>query len=142
VVADQIGRPTPAADLASAIAAAGVRVLRSRSGSMFGTYHFAGAGVTSWHGFAEAIVAAQAGITGRQPTVRAITSDEYPTPARRPSYSVLDCTRIERAFGLGQRPWRAGLQEVIAYLLGGTNVDLPNRQCPKPEGRFPDKQQT
>jgi len=120
VVADQTGSPTSAADLAGAIA--GV-VRRLASGDAhWGTYHFAGAGSVTWHGFAEAIVelAARRNAAGRgpPPRVEAITTAEYPTPARRPANSVLDCARIGAAFGIVPRPWREALAEVIGELYG------------------------
>jgi len=118
VVADQTGSPTSAADIAGAIAAI---VQRLAAGSTaWGTYHFAGAGAVTWHGFAEAIfeLAAPWNSTGRgpPPLVEAITTAEYPTPARRPANSVLDCTRIGEAFGIKPRPWRAALAEVVQEL--------------------------
>src|SRR5438132_721743 len=68
---------------------------------VWGTYHFAGSGVTTFHGFASRIVAAQAPITGAKPRVTAITSAEFPTPARRPANSELDCGLFARTFGFG-----------------------------------------
>ena len=118
VVADQIGSPTSAADIAAAI---GTIVQQLNAGnSLWGTYHFAGAGAVSWHGFAEAIfaLASQWNSTGRgpPPRVEAITTADYPTPARRPANSVLDCCRIGEAFGIVPRPWREALGEVIGEL--------------------------
>jgi dTDP-4-dehydrorhamnose reductase len=115
VVADQIGSPTSAADLAAALA---MIVERIAAGSRaWGTYHFVGGGAVSWHGFAEAIFeeAAQHGAFGRglPPRVEAIATAAYPTPARRPHNSVLDCTQIAEAYGITPRPWRAALADVI-----------------------------
>ena len=70
---------------------------------LYGTYHFAGTGATSWHGFACRIIEAQAQITGRNPRVTAITTADYPTLARRPANSVLDCSLFERTFGFRAR---------------------------------------
>src|SRR5712692_5386762 len=121
VVADQIGSPTSAADIAAAIAAI-VRELAAGNNG-WGTYHFAGAGAVSWHGFAEAIfaLAAQWTSTGRgpPPEVEAITTEDYPTPAKRPKNSVLDCTRIGQAFGIVPRPWRDMLADVIREIYQG-----------------------
>jgi dTDP-4-dehydrorhamnose reductase len=103
VVADQRGCPTSTADLADAILRIGPRL---RGGDkLFGTYHFAGSGVTTWHGFASRIVAAQAPLTGRAPRVIPITTVEYPTPAHRPANSELDCALFARMFGFRGRPW-------------------------------------
>jgi dTDP-4-dehydrorhamnose reductase len=114
VVADQIGSPTGAADIAAAIAAV---VQRLAAGDRaWGTYHFAGGGAVSWHGFAEAIFALAAPWRGAPPKVEAITTAEYPTPARRPANSVLDCSHIGEAFGIEPRPWRDALAEVIREL--------------------------
>lgn len=114
VVADQIGSPTSAADVARAIAAI---VQRLTAGDRhFGTYHFAGAGAVSWHGFAEAIFELAAPWRGAPPRVEAITTAEYPTPARRPSNSVLDCAHIGGVFAIHPRPWREALADVIGEL--------------------------
>jgi dTDP-4-dehydrorhamnose reductase len=115
VVADQFGRPTAAADLADAMLQ--VARLAREDSAVWGTFHFAGAGATSWHGFAEAIVAEQARLTNRRPLVTPITTQDYPTPAARPTNSELDTERFERAFAFQPRDWRAGLREVVSELL-------------------------
>jgi dTDP-4-dehydrorhamnose reductase len=121
VVADQTGSPTSAADIAGAIGAI-AECLSSGGDTRWGTYHFAGAGAVTWHGFAKAIfeLAAQYDSTRRRPPplVEAITTADYPTPARRPANSVLDCTRIGETFGIIPRPWGAALAEVIGELHG------------------------
>ena len=83
VVADQIGSPTSAADIAGAIAAIVRRV--AAGDRHWGTYHFAGGGAVTWHGFAEAIFELAAPWRGAPPKVEAITTADYPTPARRPA---------------------------------------------------------
>ena len=103
IVADQRGCPTSTLDLAEAILSIAPRLIADES--VWGTYHFAGSGVTTWHGFASRIVAAQAPITGRHPRVTPITTAEYPLPARRPANSELDCGLFERTFGIRARPW-------------------------------------
>jgi dTDP-4-dehydrorhamnose reductase len=103
IVADQHGSPTSTRQLATAILGIGSRL--AAGADLWGTYHFTGAGTTTWHGFATAIVAAQAPLTGRAPKVTAITTAEYPTPAPRPANSALDCGRFERAFAFRRRPW-------------------------------------
>jgi dTDP-4-dehydrorhamnose reductase len=114
VVADQRGCPTAAADIAAALVALAGHIGRGTAG--WGTYHFAGAGETNWHGFAEAIVELAAR-PGRRPPVEAITTAEFPTPARRPMNSVLDCGKIARDFGIAAPPWRPALARVVAELL-------------------------
>jgi dTDP-4-dehydrorhamnose reductase len=114
VVADQIGSPTSAGDIAAAI---GTIVQQLNAGnSLWGTYHFAGGGTATWHGFAEAIFELASPWRGPPPRVEAITTADYPTPARRPANSVLDCRRIGEAFGIVPRPWREALGEVIGEL--------------------------
>ena len=116
VVADQRGTPTATADIAEAILA--VDAAFARGDGEAGTFHFAGTGETTWHGFAEAIVAAQATATGRHPPVDAITSADYPTPARRPANSALDSARFAQAFSYRARPWQERTSRVIGHLTG------------------------
>jgi dTDP-4-dehydrorhamnose reductase len=117
VVADQIGAPTPARWLAAATAALLARG-RWREPGAQGLFHLAAGGATSWHGFAEAIFAdaLQAGLLERAPLVEPIASSDYPTPAARPGYSVLDCTRLADIHGIALPDWRRGVAEVIAEL--------------------------
>ncbi len=117
VVADQRGCPTATPDIAEAIFA--VDRALTADASIVGTYHFAGTGETSWHGFAEAIVAAQAVTTGRRPPVDAITTADYPTPARRPMNSALDSSLFTDTFAYTGQDWRTRTQEIVASLLGG-----------------------
>jgi dTDP-4-dehydrorhamnose reductase len=108
VVADQVGSPTWATGLARTIWA-----LAEKGAS--GTFHHADDGAVSWHGFAVAIAeeAHALGLVKRVPTIKAITTADYPTPARRPAYSLLDCSTT-RAF-LGDRavPWRENLRLML-----------------------------
>ncbi len=116
VVSDQFGCPTFATDLAEAILEV-VRQAEKSESVKWGTYHYCGAGKTSWHGFAETIFE----IAGQYEkfTVKEIvpiTTAEYPTPVKRPANSVLDCSKIERHFGIRPRPWRESLREMIKQL--------------------------
>ncbi len=115
VVADQRGCPTAAADIAAALVVMAQHVAADQA--HWGTFHFVGAGPVTWHGFAEAIFELAAPRLGRCPDVEPITSDQYPTPARRPMNSVLDCRKIEKCFGITPPPWRPGLAAVIGELL-------------------------
>ena len=109
VVADQIGGPTPA----DAIAAACLTLADAlREGAAGGTHHFAGAPETSWAGFARETFA----LAGLPVTVEDIPSDAYPTPARRPLNSRLDCSALAADFGIMQPDWRAALAHVIPEL--------------------------
>ena len=111
VVADQIGAATPAAWIADATA----EIVR-RGVMASGTWHLVADGETSWHGFAEAFVdeAHALGLIARKPRVVAIPTADYPTPARRPAYSVLDTTRLQRDFGVAPPDWRDGLRRTLA----------------------------
>jgi dTDP-4-dehydrorhamnose reductase len=120
VVDDQHGIPTSAGDIARAILAIADKLHAARAESRYipwGTYHYAAIGPTTWCGFARAIVEWAAARTGRRPKVTAIATAEFPTPARRPANSVLDCARIEQAFAPPRRPWQDGLNEVLDQLL-------------------------
>lgn len=113
VVADQVGTPTPASLIADVTA----RALQ-HDGGLSGTWHLTANGETSWHGFAEAIFAeaVPAGVLARAPTVEAITTAEYPTPAKRPAYSHLDVAKLEKDFGIVLPAWQDGLKRVIAEM--------------------------
>ena len=109
IVGDQQGGPTSAADIAHAI----LRMVESASDSGFdgwGIYHFAGAPATTWFDFAAAIFATAGNGT---PKLTAITTADYPTPARRPPYSVLDCGKIAAKFGITQPDWHESLAKVL-----------------------------
>jgi dTDP-4-dehydrorhamnose reductase len=117
VVADQYGCPTYAADLAEAILGIASRIAEKRT-IAWGTYHYCGRGVTTWHGFAEAVFdEAKRYDSFRVKTVAPITTQEYPTPAKRPANSALDCSLIEERFGVRTRPWHEGLVRMIPLLL-------------------------
>lgn len=110
VVADQLGCPTPA----WLIAESTLRLLQAPS-TAAGTYHLVTRGHTSWHGFAVALLdeARRRGYPGRAPVVTPISTAEYPTPARRPVYSVLDTARIEAVIGQGLPEWEDALGETF-----------------------------
>jgi dTDP-4-dehydrorhamnose reductase len=115
VVNDQVGNPTGTADLAEALLTAAEK--SSRSGTCWGTYHFAGQGDATWFEFAEEIVAAQAAFTGKRPVVKAISTEEYPTPARRPRNSRLNSDLFASVFGIRALPWRARTRNVVKAIL-------------------------
>lgn len=110
IVADQVGGPTPAADIAAACHRM-AHMLADGEGTT-GTYHFAGAPDVSWAGFAREIFA-QAGLA---PEVVDITTAEFPTKARRPANSRLDCRTLDDKFGIARPDWRAGLAAVLVEL--------------------------
>ncbi|HDS1581878.1 TPA: dTDP-4-dehydrorhamnose reductase [Stenotrophomonas maltophilia] len=113
VVADQIGTPTPAALIADVTA----RALQ-HPGRLSGTWHLTASGQTSWHGFAEAIFAEAlaTGVLPKAPIVEAIPASAYPTPARRPAWSVLDNHKLQRDFGIVLPAWQDGLRRVMAEM--------------------------
>lgn len=112
VVADQIGSPTYAWDLAQATVSI-VGALQSGREDCYGLYHATNAGLTTWHGFAREIFQ----LSGRSDiALLAITTDEFPTAAPRPAYSALDCSRLQQVFGLTLPDWREALSRCIARL--------------------------
>jgi dTDP-4-dehydrorhamnose reductase len=117
VVADQHGAPTAAEDLAEAIVRIAARIQEGPETAPWGTYHCTGAGVTSWHGFAERIFQRLERQTGRRPRLTAITTADYPTPASRPANSRLDGSRLKAAFGIALPPWEESLDRVLDALL-------------------------
>jgi len=110
VVADQFGGPTPAADIAVTCLAIGKALIESPGKS--GTYHYAGAPDTHWADFARAIFTEAELAT----QVEDIPSAAYPTPAKRPGNSRLDCASTHATFGIARPDWRSGLRAVISDL--------------------------
>lgn len=109
VVEDQVGGPTPAADIAAALLSMGRGMVDGHAG---GLYHFSGAPDASWADFAREIFAQ----AGRATVVTGIPTSEYPTPAKRPQNSRLDCGTLAAEFGIGRPDWRAGLARVLIEL--------------------------
>lgn len=121
VVADQYGAPTSTNLLVEATAAAlrqWVNAPGSVRPSLEGTYHLVASGATTWHGFATASLeqARSLGVLTKMPQIEAITTADYPTPARRPTYSVLDNMMFQERFGIVLPHWTAGLAEVMREL--------------------------
>lgn len=118
VVADQQGSPTNAADLAAAIWSL-ARQTRERPDPPWGTYHYCGNRITSWHGFATEIfrLAGQQGFPLKVQTVEPIPASQYPTPAVRPTFSALDCRKIQAAFGIVPPDWQASLARDLPWIL-------------------------
>jgi len=114
VIADQIGSPTYAKDLATAVLA----IIHSDTWEK-GIYHFSNEGEISWYDFAAAIRELQ----GLDCEINAITTDQYPTPAKRPKYSLLDKSKIKQQFGLEVSFWKDSLQEMLQKLDTDTKKD-------------------
>ncbi|WP_216899906.1 dTDP-4-dehydrorhamnose reductase [Synechococcus sp. CCY 9618] len=111
VVADQVGCPTATGGLAAAC-------WRAIGRGVSGLHHWSDCGAASWYDFAVAIgeLAAGQGLIEAPATVRPITTADYPTPARRPSYSLLDCTGSRAALGLEGQHWQTALARVLAQI--------------------------
>jgi dTDP-4-dehydrorhamnose reductase len=119
VVADQRGCPTSANSIALALWRL-ADDYRQRGGLTWGCYHFSGQPACSWHGFAEEIFrqASHMGLLARAPNVKAITSAQYPNPAKRPEWSVLNCGKLSRTYGIEPADWRDELHQVLVALSG------------------------
>lgn len=117
VVADQQGCPTSAASIAKALWGLAQRY-QQEDALRWGTYHYSGTPACSWHAFTQEIFqqAQQAGLLARQPVVHAISTTQYPTPAKRPAWSVLDCSLLQNAYGIAPADWRVELRAVLAEL--------------------------
>ena len=114
VVGDQFGCPTWARLIAEATAQAVQQTLAApEPAALSGLYHLAAAGVASWHEFASRIVELLPETERKCRFVQAIPSSEYPTPVQRPAYSVLDCDKLQRTFGLGLPPWEESLRLLL-----------------------------
>jgi dTDP-4-dehydrorhamnose reductase len=121
VVADQVGCPTSTLTLAAACwRAIGVGADPAANPASPRILHWSDAGAASWYDFAVAIgeLGVQAGLLERAARVKPLTTADYPTPAQRPSYSLLDCTASRAALGLEPLHWREGLAEVLRCMAG------------------------
>ena len=117
VVADQYGSPTNAADLAQTILIISDR-MQFNNDVDWGTYHYCGQGVISWYNFAEKIVGlARLYADVKTTRIEPIATADYPTRALRPTYSALDCNRIQKHFGINPKPWQKSLEITIKELL-------------------------
>lgn len=117
VVSDQTGGPTYAGHIADLLLALCQRITRNQM-MPWGTYHYSGAPAVNWHEFAKAIVEGgrKQRLINHPVAVLPIGTEDYPTRARRPAHSVLDCRGLETAFGLAQPSWKQGLNEMLAHL--------------------------
>jgi dTDP-4-dehydrorhamnose reductase len=114
VVADQTGCPTWSRMIAQTTTLALKQaVVVGDWGALSGTYHLASSGMTSWQGFAQAIINLMPAEGKKCSVVEAISTPEYPTPAKRPPYSVLGCGKLERVFGLRLPHWEDSLRQVM-----------------------------
>jgi len=116
VVADQFGGPTYAGDIAKAILAIAKQLIDGNQ--TYGIYHYSGFPHVSWHTFAEKIfdIALEQDVLKQSIQVNPITTKDYPTPAKRPANSRLNCDKIHNAFGIQQSDWQAALTQIQEYL--------------------------
>ena len=115
IVADQHGCPTSASELARAIYAMLDKGLNEEN---WGIYHFCQPEPTTWFGFAQTVFdeAKAQGIPLKINSVNSLTTEDYPTPAKRPMNSEMDCSKFAKTFGFATKPWAESLQEVIKEL--------------------------
>ena len=115
VVDDQVGSPTFAQDLAKALFLVAGKI--NRDFSDWGTYHYCNEGALTWYAFARKIFAlARPYEKLAVKDVISILTENYPTPAPRPQYSVLDCSTLIETFGIVRRPWDVALKEMLSDL--------------------------
>jgi dTDP-4-dehydrorhamnose reductase len=114
VVRDQFGSPTWSRMIAEATALALKQTLAAQDpAAAAGLYHLAASGTTSWHGFAQAIIDQMPPDARKCSSVEPIPTSDYPTPAKRPPYSVMSCSKLERTFGLRLPQWEDSLRQVL-----------------------------
>lgn len=119
VIADQHGCPTGAVDIARTLLNISQRIIHAET-IPWGTYHYCGQPATTWHGFTEAIVelAAAKSLIPEKVAVEPITTAQYPLPAQRPTYAVLNCDKISEAFGIEMPYWEQALVQMMRELTG------------------------
>ena len=123
VVADQVGSPTSAFDIADALISASRRIVAEPTNKdLFGVFHLTGTSEASWAEFAEAIFAFRASAGQPMVSVKPITTADYPTPARRPANSRLSCKKLELIYGLQLPDWHESLNVTLARLLDAQQV--------------------
>lgn len=120
VVADQIGNPTSALDIADGILMVASNLVANGDPALRGVFHMTARGEASWADFAQAIFTASAAVGGPSATVRRITTTDYPTPATRPANSRLDCTRIAQVHGVTLPDWQGAVKDIVARLNGAS----------------------
>ncbi|MEO1554408.1 MAG: dTDP-4-dehydrorhamnose reductase [Pseudomonadota bacterium] len=117
IVADQFGNPTSSIDIADAVLAIAKSVHLQKIAEPWGIYHMVGSGATTWAGLAEQVFAISARLGGPTARVNKITSRDYPTPAKRPENSQLDCSKLSRIFDIELPFWESSLESTVERLL-------------------------
>lgn len=116
IVGDQFGGPTYAGDIADALIAM-IEYIEQGQQPAWGVYHFTGMPYASWYEFAAKIfqLAETKGVLAKQPKISSIPTSAYPTPAKRPANSRLDCSKIENQFGIKPSDWNAAIENIQVY---------------------------
>jgi len=120
IVSDQKGCPTAARDIGQACFELACQITSKPSRAAFGTYHFAGAGEATWFEFANAIFEFAKGHLKQVPEITPILTADYPTAARRPLDSRLNCRSIANEWNIVPRHWKASLEQTLGEILGAT----------------------
>jgi len=117
VVADQFGGPSPSKDIAETLIMLSKQYQKDKT-MEWGTFHYCGTEKTNWYDFAKEIFkqAKKQGLIDKEITVNAITTSEYPTPAKRPENSMLDCSKIKATFDIKMPSWKLALNRVLTEL--------------------------
>ncbi len=116
VVADQFGCPTSANDIAAAVVTIARKLAEDSSARLRGVFHLSGTGETNWANFAKQIFALSAENGGKSIFVNDISTEQYPTPARRPANSRLDCSKLEEVYGIKLPSWQTSTRAVVTAL--------------------------
>ncbi|MGP4672532.1 dTDP-4-dehydrorhamnose reductase [Agrobacterium salinitolerans] len=116
VVADQFGCPTSANDIAAAVVTIARKLVEDASAPLRGVFHLSGSGETNWANFAKQIFAFAEEDGGKSMIVNDITTAQYPTPARRPANSRLDCSKLEEVYGIKLPSWQTSTRAVVTAL--------------------------
>ena len=125
IINDQIGCPTAAYDIAKTLLELGDKIFLQGPKVEWGTFHYCGDTELSWYEFAcEVFRLAEDRLGIKTPRLYPVSTNEYPTTARRPSYSVLDCSRIGRVFDVYPAPFLSSLSQVIGELKTLNNIEI------------------
>lgn len=119
VVADQVGSPTSALEIADGLLTVADNLIASSAPALRGIFHMTGRGEASWAGFAAEIFRLSAALGGKPVTVDPIPTSAYPTPAKRPANSRLDCGKLERLHGVRLPDWQHSTELVVRRLVAG-----------------------
>jgi len=119
VVADQFGSPTSADDIAKAVLEIARRILTYSSKELRGTFHLVGKGETTWAGFAGLVFSILEEKSGKHIRIRELATPDYPTAARRPLNSRLDCSKLENIYNIHMPAWETSVKSTVTKLLTG-----------------------